>query len=145
MLVSLGRRHAQLTSVVAGLYEEVNKLTLKWPTALTTNLTVEKTNRAVTAVRDFLAGPAGEFLGEQDDFAQEIHPIITAGDLPENRDVLLTLSELRQALSRVQTSIERAGDELRRAEKARETKDKPADQFSELLELSSFGSSRVSE
>lgn len=92
-LVAAKERHQQLESVVEGLYDEVDKLTKKWPTMPVSQMTVDRTNKAILTVRDLLKN-------EGDDFIEDIHEIVPAGDLPENRDVLLTLRQIQGGLAR---------------------------------------------
>ena len=85
--------HKQLASAVESLYTEVDKLAKKWPTMPVSQLTLDRTNKAIRAVRKLLET-------EANDFATDINEIVAAGDLPEHRDVLLILGELRAALQR---------------------------------------------
>jgi hypothetical protein len=116
-LSSSNGRHEQLGSVVNGLYEEVNKLTIKWPSMLATTLLVDKTNQSVSAVRQFIGESMKAALGYEDEFTESIEPIVPAGDQPENRDVLLTLRELRQALERAQLRLHGEADAIAAAER----------------------------
>jgi len=92
-LAEAKQRHNQLVSVVHALYDEVDKLSRKWPTMPITPLTLEKTNRAIAAVKDLLKN-------ESDDFAEDIAIIVPAGDLPETRDTVLILRQVQAALNR---------------------------------------------
>lgn len=87
-------RQEHLLSVVNTLYEEVDKLSRKWPDMPVSKLQLDKTNKAVRAVRDL-------FKDEGDDFLEDVNELVAAGDPIESRDVVLTLSELRSALNRL--------------------------------------------
>lgn len=91
-------RHAQLRSVVDTLYGEVDKLARKWPDVPVTQRTVDRTNKAICAVRELLEG-------EEDDFVDDIDVIVPAGDLPPNRDVTMLLGELKAALVRFRNKL----------------------------------------
>jgi hypothetical protein len=86
-------RLEQLESVAGTLYEEVDKLARKWPTASSSQMIVDKTNKLIVAVRDLLKN-------EGDEFVEDINVIVPAGDLPESRDVVIILSQIRAALHR---------------------------------------------
>lgn len=87
------RRSEQLRNVCDGYYNEIDKQTRKWPTMAVTRRTVDRVNMLLGEVRTLLAD-------EEDDFAAGLDDIVPAGDLPENRDVLLILREVRDALGR---------------------------------------------
>lgn len=99
-LSEMRNRHQQLANVTAALYEELKPLTHKWPTMPVTDLTIAKVNKAVRAVRDLMKS-------ENDDFVEDINEIVDAGDKPENRDVLLVLTEMRAGLQRFRTKYHR--------------------------------------
>lgn len=101
------QRHNQLASVVHALYDEVDKLSRKWPTMPITPLTLEKTNRAIAAVKDLLKN-------EGDDFAEDIAIIVPAGDLPETRDTVLILRQVQAALNRFERKYESEWRKLNR-------------------------------
>lgn len=86
-------RHAELDNVVSALYEEVDKLTRKWPIAPVSDRQLVRTNKAVKAVRDFVSV-------DGDEFVEDIEEFVPAGDMPENRDVTMLLRELKEALTR---------------------------------------------
>jgi hypothetical protein len=111
------QRHADLESRVNGLYVEMDKLAKKAPTLPSTVLIVEKTNRSITAVKEFVSGPVQDFLGQDDPFLSEIDPFVPAGDQPEHRDVLVTLRDLLNILARVQTKLKRESWELAKRDK----------------------------
>jgi hypothetical protein len=93
-------RHDQLSSVVATLYTEIDKLNRKWPTQQVSQLTLDKVNKAIRAVRELMKD-------ESDDFVEDITEIFPAGDLPENRDVALILGQLGAALARMKHKYQR--------------------------------------
>lgn len=99
-------RHQQLASIVDALYEEVSKLSIKWPQMPVSQRTVERTNKAIRAVSELLAD-------ENDDFADDIAEFVPAGDLPEGRDVVLLLRELKAALDRYKVRHNREWNEAR--------------------------------
>lgn len=86
-------RCEQLVSVCDGYYDEIDKQTKKWPTMQVTKRTVDRVNLLLAEVRKLLED-------EEDDFAAGLEDIVPAGDLPENRDVVLILREVRDALGR---------------------------------------------
>ena len=94
-------------SVVNTLYEEMDKLSRKWPDMPVSKLQLDKTNKAVRAVRELLKD-------EGDDFLEDVNELVAAGDSIESRDVVLTLSELRSALHRLP---QRYQEEWRRLER----------------------------
>lgn len=100
-------RQEHLLSVVNTLYEEVDKLSRKWPDMPVSKLQLDKTNKAVRAVRNLLKD-------EGDDFLEDINELVAAGDPVESRDVVLTLGELRSALNRLP---QRHQEEWRRLER----------------------------
>lgn len=92
-LTEAKQRYDQIESVVRSLYSEIDKLLRKWPTMPISQLTLEKTNKIIRAVRDLLKN-------EDDDFVEDITEIVPAGDLPETRDVVLILGQIMAALRR---------------------------------------------
>lgn len=96
--------HAQLESVAAGLYDEVDKLTRKWPSMPVSQLTLEKTNRLIRAVKALMKDEADTVLEDLTEF-------VPAGDLPENRDVVLTLREVKDLLDRFEQRYQDEWDE----------------------------------
>jgi hypothetical protein len=80
-----------LASVLAGLYDEIDKLAKKAPADEITELGLRQTNSVISAAKEFLAG---------DPFIDEITPFVPAGENPEYRDVLLVLRQLKQGLAR---------------------------------------------
>ncbi len=92
-LAEAKQTYIQLESVTLSLYEEVDKLSRKWPVMPITQLMLDKTNKVIRTLKDLLKN-------EEDDFAKDITEIIPAGDLPENRDIVLILGQIRAALKR---------------------------------------------
>jgi hypothetical protein len=92
-LIGAKERSEQLQSVCEGYYDELGKQTRKWPTMPVTRRTVDRVNKLLGEVRKLLED-------EEDDFAAGLDDIVPAGDLPENRDVVLILREVRDALGR---------------------------------------------
>ncbi|GCE16758.1 hypothetical protein [Dictyobacter kobayashii] len=108
-LTEAKQRHHQIESVVFALYEEVDKLSRKWPTMPITQLTLNKTNKVIKSFKDLLKN-------EDDDFAEDINEIIPAGDLPEMRDLVLILSQVRAALGRFENKYQNEWRKLDRNE-----------------------------
>lgn len=94
-------RHAQLASFVDGIYDEVNKLSIKWPLHEANKLTVDRTNRAVREAKALLAG-------DKDLYIDDLQVIEPAGDMPELRDVTMTLRQAKDALARMKSRHHRA-------------------------------------
>jgi hypothetical protein len=89
-------RYLDLVSASDAIYGEVSKQAAKWPTMPITERTLERTNKLINAVRELLKD-------EADDFMSDITELVPAGDLPQNRDVVVILSEVRAALARFQS------------------------------------------
>lgn len=96
----LQERHAQLESFVDGIYTELSKLSIKWPTQPVTKLTLDQANRAICDLKELMSG-------ENDAFINEINEFLPAGDMPEARDVVLVLKQIKQALDRMETKHRR--------------------------------------
>ena len=92
-LAEAEKRHRQLESVLDGIYDEADKLSRKWPNMPVTQLTLDKTNKALQAVRQLLKD-------ENDDFVEGMNEIVPAGDMPECRDIVLVLRGAKEALKR---------------------------------------------
>ena len=82
-----------LTSFTQGLYDEMDKLQKKAPSAGLSDLATKRVNRAI---RD-----AKELMGEHDSYVTELSEFVPAGDNPEVRDAVLVLREILQALERL--------------------------------------------
>jgi hypothetical protein len=94
------RRGELLRSVLAGLYDEIDKLTKKAPADEITELGLRQVNAVITGVKELLAG---------DPFIDAIDPFVPAGENPEHRDVLLILRQLKQGLDRWELRRRRGG------------------------------------
>lgn len=89
-----GYRH--IFGYASGLYDEASKLSARRPTDPVSKLMVEQTNRAIRDTQELLAD-------ENDPFIGDIKVFVPAGDeLPENRDVVLVLRQVKEALSRLE-------------------------------------------
>lgn len=98
-LIEAQGRHEQLANVANGLYDELDKHSRKWPSMVVTERTVARVNKLLRAVRDLLER-------EDDDFVDALEEIVPAGDLPETRDVVMTLREAKDALDRFESRYE---------------------------------------
>ncbi|MCH7584565.1 MAG: hypothetical protein IH941_05330 [Acidobacteria bacterium] len=85
-----------LQSVSLGMYEEIEKLTKKAPAELVTELVLEQVND--------LIGEAKQLMKE-DRYVQKLNQFVPAGDLPELRDVLFVLRQVRQGLERFDPKV----------------------------------------
>jgi len=86
-------RLGQLVSATDALYAEMDKLTKKGPTVPISQLSLERVNKVIRSVKDFMSEDADEFI-------EEIVEFVPAGDMPEYRDVSLVLSQIRAGLER---------------------------------------------
>ncbi len=91
----LQMQHSHVSSYVSGIYDEVSKLSIKRPTDAVSQLTVDRVNRAVRDAHELLAD-------ENDPFIGDIVEFVPAGDLPEGRDVVLVLRQIKDSLSRME-------------------------------------------
>jgi hypothetical protein len=107
-LLHARERHAQLESVVGGLYDELDKIARKWPTMPVTERQVTRTNKFLGAVRELL-------VDEEDEFGGDLADLVPAGDMPETRDVVFILREATDALRRFEREHE---PEWRRVQRA---------------------------
>src|SRR4051812_37773674 len=78
---------ARLSSFADGLYEEMDKLSKKAPSATVSDLALGRINRAIKDMRDLLAA--------HDPYVAEIKEFVAAGTNPEVRDAVLVLQEIR--------------------------------------------------
>lgn len=85
------RQYGLLESVSKGLYVEIEKLTKKTPAAEITELALEQIN---DVIKDTKA------LMQDDPYVKKLKEFIPAGDMPQLRDALLVLSQVRQGLGR---------------------------------------------
>ena len=102
-------RHAQLSSVADGLYEEFDKVAKKWPSMPITERQLIKVNKLLGSVRGLLKDEGDEFADALDDF-------VPAGDMPETRDVVLVLREARDAMRRFEREYQSHWRNVQRAE-----------------------------
>jgi hypothetical protein len=86
-------RLEQLVSATDALYIEMDKLTKKAPVVQISQLSLERVNKIIRSVKDFLGQ-------EKDDFIEELVEFVPAGDMPEYRDVTLVLSQIKAGLDR---------------------------------------------
>lgn len=86
-------RHEQLVSVTAALYDEMDKLNRKAPAMTISQLSLERVNKLIKSAKDLMQQ-------ERDDFIEEIVEFVPAGDMPEYRDVVLVLGQLKAGLDR---------------------------------------------
>lgn len=107
LLMASRDRYRQLDNVVGGLYEEHDKLSRKWPTMPVTQRTVERVNKLLAATRTLLKD-------DEDDFVDGLNDIVAAGDMPETRDVVVLLREVKDALGRFDARYQ---DEWRQIER----------------------------
>lgn len=89
-------RRGQLTSVLKGLYDEMDKLSKKAPAEQITELAMRRVNDVIKRGKELLAG---------DEFIDSIEVFVAAGDRPEHRDALLVLRDLRQGIERLQAEV----------------------------------------
>jgi len=90
---------ARVESATQALYTEIDKLAKKSPRDPVTQLMVNSTNRAIEGLKTLLGD-------RKDEFSEQIVPLIPAGDLPETRDVLVILGQMRAALTRFKNEVE---------------------------------------
>ncbi len=86
-------RSEQLISVSNALYEEMDKLNRKAPAMEISTLSLDRINKVIKSVKELMKD-------EEDDFIEEISEFVPAGDMPEYRDVVLVLSQLKAGLDR---------------------------------------------
>ncbi len=84
---------AALKSFTQGLYDEMDKLQKKAPSAGLSDLATKRVNRAIK--------DAKELMGTYDSYVSELSEFVPAGDNPEVRDAVLVLREILQALERL--------------------------------------------
>jgi len=94
--IEAARDRELLESVSLGMYEEIEKLTKKAPAEQVTELALEQVND--------LIGEAKELMKE-DRYIQRLNQFVPAGDLPQLRDVLLVLRQVRQGLERFSNKL----------------------------------------
>lgn len=85
------RQYQLLKSVVEGLYVEIDKLTKKAPAELVTELALEQINNVIKDTKDLM---------QDDPYIQNLKEFVPAGDMPQLRDTLIVLGQVKQGLSR---------------------------------------------
>ena len=90
----------RLTSFVTGLYEEMDKLSKKAPSAPVSDLALGRVNRAI---REALA-----LLAAHDPYIAELREFVPAGENPEVRDSVLVLQEIKAGMVRYQVGRAKA-------------------------------------
>lgn len=83
--------HRLLTSVTDGLYIEIEKLTKKAPSEQVTQLALEQINDVIKDTKNLL---------KADPYIEKLNIFVPAGDLPELRDTLVILRQVKQGLER---------------------------------------------
>ena len=86
-----------LDSVLEGMYEEIDKLTKKKPIEVATELMVEQVNDIIKETQKLITDDA---------YIEKLQIFVAAGDLPEFRDVLFVLRQLRQGMERFGKKLE---------------------------------------
>ena len=102
------RRKELLQSVTLGLYVEIDKLCKKVPVEEATDLVVQQVNDLIADVKS---------LVDDDPFVERMTPFVPAGNNPQHRDVIIVLQNIKQALLRLGSSLEK---DTRNASLARE-------------------------
>jgi hypothetical protein len=89
----LRKKHAYyiLVSEVTGLYDEMDKLAKKAPNEPVTKLQLKILNSFIRKAKQLLSG---------DIIIDEVEVFVAAGDLPEYRDAVTVLRQIRQGLER---------------------------------------------
>ncbi len=90
-------RFEQLVSATDALYDEMDKLNRKAPAMTISQLSLERVNKMVKSAKDLMQQ-------EKDDFIEEIEEFVPAGNMPEYRDVVLVLGQLKAGLVRFRAS-----------------------------------------
>jgi hypothetical protein len=85
------RAHYLLDSEVAGLYDEMDKLGKKAPNEPITKLQLKIINSFIRKAKRLLSG---------DTIIDEVEVFVGAGDMPEYRDAVTVLRQIRQGLKR---------------------------------------------
>ena len=93
-VLQLHQQHTHVSGYVDGLYDELSKLSIKRPRDDVSQLTVNQVNRAIRDTKSLMAGEDDPYIGDILEFE-------SAGDEPENRDVVLVLRQLKGALDRM--------------------------------------------
>lgn len=96
----------RLSSVVEGLYTEIDKLTKKAPAEAVTDLALNQINDVIRDVKQLI---------RDDPYIQKLMEFVPAGDNPELRDALLVLGQVGQGLKRSSTNTSVVDDLLKLA------------------------------
>lgn len=84
-------KHRLLESVTEGLYIEIEKLTKKAPAEQVTELALEQINDVIQDTKELL---------KDDPYIERLNVFVPAGDLPQLRDTLIVLRQVKQGLQR---------------------------------------------
>jgi hypothetical protein len=90
------RRHAEQASQLAGLYEEVDKLTKAKSIVPTSDLLVDLVNNLISDAKDLVF---------RDTYLDRLNKFVAAGNNPNYPELLLALRVLRQSLERFATMM----------------------------------------
>jgi hypothetical protein len=99
-------RFGRLETMTIALYDEIDKLTKKAPKERLSPLAFDKVNTVIRAARELTKD-------HTDEFTNDIRELVQAGDMPEYRDALLTLREVREALKRFDGVLRRQWSDLK--------------------------------
>ena len=86
-----------MVSANSALYEEMDKLNRKGPTMPISQLSLERINKVIKSSKELMKD-------KKDEFIDEINEFVPAGDMPEYRDVVLVLGQLKAGLIRFENS-----------------------------------------
>lgn len=100
------KSHRVLQSVTHGLYIEIEKLTKKAPAETITDLALEQINNVIEDTKTLMQGDA---------YIQKLKVFVPAGDMPELRDALLVLSQIKQGLERFASGSDKIRDQIQDA------------------------------
>ena len=92
-----------LDSVSVGIYDEIDKLTKKKPIEAATEIMVEQVNDIISETQTFIT---------DDPYIKKLKVFVPAGDLPEVRDVLFVLRQVRQGMERVGKKLNQEKQEV---------------------------------
>jgi hypothetical protein len=87
----------RLSSFADALYEEMDKLSKKAPSAAVSDLALGRINRAIRDMRALLSA--------HDPYVAEIKEFVPAGTNPEVRDAVLVLQEIRAGIARHEAAL----------------------------------------
>lgn len=89
---------ADLRSFTSGLYDEMDKLGKKAPSAQISDLALQRVNRAIREAK--------VLLGVHDNYVADLAEFVPAGENPEVRDAVLVLKEILQGLTRANRAFD---------------------------------------